>query len=161
MSSRLFWSAIVLACLSSSAQAGYIELCKESTPVGALSGLYSFTVDVQPGTSFAAPVGACMDMFQLPDGLVTIAEIPQAGAMFLSVSTFPQNRLVSFDPTTGSAKVLIWGGNDPAQEVLVTFTNAPIPEPGTAWLLALGLAVWGLIRNRRKRRCYAAVQNRG
>jgi len=152
MSSRLFWSAIVLVCLSSSARAGYIEICKESSPGGALSGLYGFTIDSQPGTLFVAPVGACMDIYQLPDGLVIITEVPQAGAAFLSVSTFPQNRLIGFDPIMGSAEVLIWGGNDPAQEVLVTFTNAPVPEPGTAWLLGSGLTFWALRRHLRKRR---------
>lgn len=152
MSSRLLWSAIVLVCLSSSAQAGYIEICKESTPVGALSGLYSFTINVQPGTLFEAPVGACVDAFQLPDGIVTITELPQDGAMFFSVSTFPENRLISFDPIVGSARVLIGGGNDPAQEVLVKFTNTPVPEPGTAWLLGSGVAFWALRKNLRKRR---------
>ncbi len=160
MSSRLFWSAIVLVCLSSSAQAGYIEICKASTPAGALSGLYSFTIDVKPGTLFEAPVGACMPVYQLADGPVTITELPQAGAMLWSVSTFPENRLISFDPLAGSARVLIWGGSDPSQAVLVTFTNAAVPEPGTAWLLGSGLGFWALHRNLRKRRFYAVLHKR-
>ena len=159
MRSRLFWSAIVLVCLSGSAQAGYIEICKESTSAGALGGLGSFTINVTPGTLYAVPVGACLEAFQLPDGLVTITEVPQAGEALISVSTFPQNRLISFDPITGSAAVLIWGGSDLAQEVVVTFTNAPVPEPGTAWLLVSGLTFWMLRKKLRKRRVGAAVND--
>src|SRR5512136_1477097 len=110
MSSRLFWSAIVLVCLSNSAHAGYIEICKESTPFSSLSGLYSFTINVKPGQLFEAPVGACTETLQVLDGLVTVTEVPQPGAGFLSVSTFPQNRLIGFNPVVGSAEVLIWGG---------------------------------------------------
>jgi len=161
MRSRLFWSAIVLVCLSGSAQAGYIEICKESTPAGAISGLSSFTIDVTPGTTYAVPVGACLEAFQLPDGQVTITEVPQADEALFSVSTFPQNRLISFDPITGSAAVLIWGGSDRAQEVVVTFTNASVPEPGTAWLLVSGLTCWALRKKLRKRRGCAAPKNLG
>jgi hypothetical protein len=161
MRSRLFWSAIVLVCLSGSAQAGYIEICKESTSAGALGGLSSFTINVTPGTLYAVPVGACLEAFQLPDGLVTITEVPQAGEALISVSTFPQNRLISFDPITGSAAVLIWGGSDLAQEVVVTFTNAPVPEPGTAWLLVSGLTFWAVRKKLRKRRVGAALNDSG
>jgi len=161
MRSRLFWSAIVLVCLSGSAQAGYIEICKETTSAGATGGFSSFTIDVTPGTLYAVPVGACLEAFQLPDGLVTITEVPQAGEALFSVSTFPQNRLISFDPIAGSAAVLIWGGSDRAQEVVVTFTNASIPEPGTAWLLVSGLTCWALRKKLRKRRGCAAPKNLG
>jgi hypothetical protein len=159
MCSRLFWSAIVLVCLSSSAQAGYIEICKAATPAGALSGVYSFTIDVNPGTVYEAPVGACMAVYQLADGPVTITEIPQAGTMLWSVSTYPENRLISFDPIAGTATVLIYG-SDLSQAVVVTFTNAAVPEPGTAWLLGSGLAFWALRKNPKKRQFYAAFRNR-
>jgi len=155
MRSRLFWSAIVLVCLSGSAQAGYIEICKETTSAGATGGHSSFTIDVTPGTLYAVPVGACLEAFQLPDGLVTITEVPQAGEALFSVSTFPQDRLISFDAKTGSAAVLIWGGSDRAQEVVVTFTNASVPEPGTAWLLVSGLTWWAVRKKLRKRRVCA------
>jgi hypothetical protein len=159
MRSRLFWSAIVLVCLSGSAQAGYIEICKESTSAGAIGGLSSFTIDVTPGTLYAVPVGACLDAFQLPDGLVTITEAPQAGQSLLSVSTFPQDRLITFDLITGSAAALLWGGGDRAQQVVVTFTNAPVPEPATAWLLVSGLTCWALRKKLRKRRVCAALND--
>jgi hypothetical protein len=102
-----------------------------------------------------------LEAFQLPDGLVTITEVPQAGEALFSVSTFPQNRLISFDAKTGSAAVLIWGGSDLAQEVVVTFTNAPVPEPGTAWLLVSGLTFWMLRKKLRKRRVGAALNDFG
>ena len=159
MRSRLFWSAIVLVCLSGSAQAGYIEICKESTSAGAIGGLSSFTIDVTPGTLYAVPVGACLDAFQLPDGLVTITEAPQAGQSLLSVSTFPQDRLITFDLITGSAEVLLGGGSYRVQEVVVTFTNAPVPEPATARLLVSGLTFWALRKKLRKRRVCSALND--
>jgi hypothetical protein len=154
MSSRLFWNAIVLVCLSSSAQAGVIEICKDSDPAGSLSGLYSFIIAGQIGTVLV-PVGACTDAFLLPDGLAVITEVPVPGSMFESVFTFPDDRLVSFDPQTGSATVLIVPGDlsDPSTQTLVDFVNTPsdVPEPGTGWVVGSGLALWALCRNRTKR----------
>lgn len=136
MSPRLLWSAILL---SSSAHAGFIEICKDSIPIGAVSGLYSFNIAGQGGT-VTAPVGACSSAFQLPDGLAMITEVPQIGAVLFSVSTFPTSRLISFDLTARSAVVQIVPG-DISTQTVVTFFNAnaplaaPIPEPGTGWLL--------------------------
>ena len=156
MISRFFWSAIVLVCLSSSARAGYIEICKDSLPAGALSGLFSFTVLGQSGT-FVAPAGACTLPFQLPDGLANITEVFQVDAMFFGVATFPEDRLVSFDSITGSAIVQIVAG-DISTQTVVTFTNTPIPEPGTGWLFGTGLTFWVLGRNLTKRPFYAALR---
>ncbi len=75
-----------------------------------------------------------------------ITELPQIGTMFLSVSTFPANRLISFDPLTATALVQIVQG-DISTQTLVTFVNSPIPEPGTAWLVGSGLAFWALRRS--------------
>jgi hypothetical protein len=79
---------------------------------------------------------------QLPDGLATITELPLPGSTLLSVFTFPNDRLISFDPATGSAIILIAPG-DISTQTAITFTNAPasgVPEPATGWLLGLGLA---------------------
>jgi PEP-CTERM motif len=141
----LFWSAIqsatVFVSLSGCAQAGMIEICKDDSPAGSLSGVASFTIAGQAGT-VAVPVGACSSAIQLPDGFATITEISQPGTILLSVSTFPNDRLISFDAATDSAVVLVVPG-DISTETVITFTNAPVasvPEPGTGWLLGLGLA---------------------
>jgi len=149
MRSRLFWSAMAFVCLCSSADAatigGYLEICKDSTPLGALSGAFDFTIAGQSGT-FAVPVGACTTDLQLPDGLATITEVPEVGSTVFSVDTFPEDRLISFDSITDSAVVQIVPG-DISTETVITFTNTPIPEPGTGWLFGIGLAFWALRRN--------------
>jgi len=161
MSCRILWSvlqsAVVLVCLSGYAQAGMIEICKNDSPAGSLSGLSNFTISGQAGT-VAVPVGACSPAIQLPDGLATITELLQAGTSLVGISTFPADRLISFNLTTASAVVMIVPGGI-STETVINFTNAPIaavPEPGTGWLLGLGvtfLAAKGVRRN-------AAVQNR-
>ncbi|HTM12805.1 MAG TPA: PEP-CTERM sorting domain-containing protein [Bryobacteraceae bacterium] len=147
MGYRLLWSAIqsavVLVCLSGYAQAGLIEICKDDRPAGSLSGLSTFTIAGQTGT-VAVPLGACSPAIQLPDGFATITELAQPGATLISVSTFPGDRLISFNAATQSAVVLIVAGDISAQTV-VTFTNAPttgVPEPGTGWLFGFGLTFW-------------------
>jgi hypothetical protein len=148
MSYRIFWTAMVWVWLSSSAQAGYIEICKDAAPADSLSGLFSFTIAGQPGT-VSTPVGACTPDFQLPDGPATITEVPPADTTFVSVSSFPDDRLISFDAATETAVVLIVPG-DISTETVVTFTDTPstiVPEPGTAWLLGLGLTLWVIRRN--------------
>jgi hypothetical protein len=148
MSYRLFWSAMALVWLSSSAHAGYIEICKDADPAGSLSGLFDFTVAGQSGT-FSTPAGSCTSDFQLPDGLATITELGPDDATFVGVSTFPDDRLVSFDAATETAVVLVEAG-DISAETVVTFTDAPnggVPEPGTGWLVGLGLTLWAIRRS--------------
>ena len=149
MSYRLFWTAMrsgaVLVCLSGHAQAGFIEICKDASPAGSLNGVSTFTIAGQPGT-VAVPVGACAPAIQLPNGFATITELSQPGATLIGVSTFPGDRLISFDATTASAVVLIVAG-DISTQTVITFTNAPVtgvPEPGTGWLLGLGLSFWAI-----------------
>ena len=102
------------------------------------------------------PVGACTDAFLLPDGLAVITEVPGNDSVFEGVFTFPDDRLISFDPQTGTVTVLIVPGDlsDPSTQTLVDFVNRPadVPEPGTAWAVAGGLALWALRWNWRKRR---------
>ena len=149
MSYRLFWtairSALVLVCLSDYAQAGLIEICKDASPAGSLNGIATFTIAGQPGT-VAVLVGACSPAIQLPDGFTTITELAQSNTTLVGVSTFPGDRLISFDATTESAIVLIVAG-DISTATVVTFTNATVtgvPEPGTGWLFGLGLSFWAL-----------------
>ena len=140
MSYRFFQSAVVLFCLASCARAGFIEICKDDSPDASLSGLSTFAIAGQAGT-VAVLVGACSPALQLPDGFATITELPQSGTTLLSVFTFPNDRLISFDPITRSAVVLITPG-DISTETVITFTNVPVasvPEPRTAWLFGLGL----------------------
>lgn len=151
---RLLWSAIqsavVLVSISGYAQAGLIEICKSDSPTGSLSGVSTFTIAGQPGT-VAIPVGACSSAIQLPDGFATITELPQPGTVLIGVSTFPDDRLISFDAVTESAVVLIVPG-DISTETVITFTNAPVsgvPEPATGWLVGLGLTFWAFRRKRR------------
>jgi hypothetical protein len=155
MSYRLFWTAIrttvVVVCFSSCAQAGFIEICKDDSPVGSLSGVSTFAIAGQTGT-VAVPVGACSSAITLPDGFATITELPQPGAVLLNVSVFPSDRLVSFDAASASAVVLIVAG-DISNETVITFTNAPVtgvPEPGTEWLFGLGLTFWACQVRRKK-----------
>ncbi len=151
MSNRLFWSAMALVWLSSSAHAGFIEICKDAVPPGSLSGAFTFTIAGQSGT-FETPAGACTADFQLPDGLATITELSSDDATFVGVSSFPDDRLISFDATTDSAVVLIVPG-DVSTETVVTFADAPIagvPEPKTGWLLGLSLTLWVIRRNVRR-----------
>ena len=155
MSYRLFWTAIrsvvVLVGLSGCAHAGLIEICKNDSPAGSLGGVSTFTIAGQPGT-VAIPVGACAAAIQLPDGFATITELPEPGTILIGVSTFPDNRLVSFDAVTRSAIVLIVAG-DISTETVITFTNAAVtgvPEPGTGWLFGLGLTFWALQARRTK-----------
>jgi len=131
---------VMLICLAGYAQAGIIEICKDDSPDGSLSGLSTFSIAGQAGT-VAVLVGTCSPAIQLPDGFATITELPQPGTTLLSVFTFPNDRLISFDPMTRSAVVLITPG-DISTETVITFTNAPVsgvPEPRTAWLFGLGL----------------------
>jgi hypothetical protein len=144
-------SAIVLVCLSGCAQAGLIEICKDDSPTGSLSGVSTFAIAGQPGT-VAVPVGACSPAITLPDGFATITELPQPGATLLDVSVFPSDRLISFDAATASAVVSIVPG-DISNETVITFTNAPVtgvPEPGTEWMLGLGLTFWACRATRKK-----------
>jgi hypothetical protein len=79
-----------------------------------------------------------------------------------SVSTFPTLALPSFDLQAGAATVLTYGGSDPSDlsaEVTVHFQNTPIPEPGTAWLLGLGLTVWALRGKPAMRPYLASLRN--
>ena len=145
MSHRLLWIVVVLLGLAGSGRAGTIEICKDDSPAGSLSGLAGFTIAGQAGTVIV-PVGACSPAIQLPDGFATITELPQLGSILLSVATFPNDRLISFDAATDTAVVLIARG-DVSTETAITFTNAPasnVPEPGTGWLCGLGLACWAL-----------------
>lgn len=144
MSLRLFWRAIqsaaVLVSLSGGAQAGIIEICKDASPPGSLSGLSNFAIAGQTGT-VAVLVGACSPAIQLPDGFATVTELSEPGTTLTGVFVFPNDRLISFDPATDSAVVLIVPGDISTQTVL-TFTNAPVtgvPEPGSGWTLGLGL----------------------
>jgi hypothetical protein len=155
MSYRLFWtairSAVVVVCLSDSAQAGLIEICKDSSPAGSLNGIATFTIAGQPGT-VAVLVGACSPAIQLPDGFATITELAQSGTTLIGVSAFPGDRLISFNATTESAIVLIVAG-DISTATVITFTNAPVtgvPEPETGWLFGLGLIVWAFRARRKK-----------
>jgi len=145
MSYRFLCSAVVLVGLAGHAHAGMIEICKEAGPAGSLSGVADFTIVGQAGT-VVVPVGACSPALQLPDGFATITELPQPGSILLSVSVFPNDRLISFDPATETAVVLITRG-DISTQTVITFTNAPsanVPEPGTGWLFGLGLACCAL-----------------
>ena len=163
MSYQLFRSAIqstiALVCLLGYAQAGSIEICKDDSPAGSLSGVSTFTIAGQAGT-VVVPVGSCSPALQLPDGFATIAELPQPGTTLLSVVTFPEDRLISFDAATESAVVVIAPG-DISTQTEITFTNAPVsnvPEPGTGWLLGLGLTIGAAIRVRRK--CAAGMDSK-
>lgn len=149
MTLRLLWSSIAIICLSGSAHAGFVEICKDSFPVGVLSGLFSFTIAGQSGT-FDAPVGACTQAFQLPDGFATITEVPHPGAKFYGVATFPDTRLITFDSVTASATVLIVPG-DISTQTVVFFTNTNTPEPASGWLLGSGVTLWALRRKFTKR----------
>jgi hypothetical protein len=158
MSYRLLWSAVVLVGLAGHAQAGIIEICKDDSPAGSLSGVADFTIAGQAGT-VVVPVGACSPAIQLPDGFATITELPQPGSILLTVSTFPNDRLISFNAATDTAVVLIAPG-DVSTQTAITFTNEPasnVPEPGTGWLFGLGLACWAL----RPRPKTAVVKDRG
>ena len=153
MSHRLLWIAVVLFGLAGSGTAGTIEICKDDSPAGSLSGVVDFTIAGQAGTVIV-PVGACSAAIQLPDGFASITEVPQLGSILLSVAAFPNDRLISFDATTDTAVVLIAPG-DVSTETVITFTNAPVsgvPEPGTGSLFGLGLACW-VLRHARRPRC--------
>ena len=147
MNYRLLCSAVILVGLAGRAQAGMIEICKDDSPAGSLSGLDDFTIAGQAGTVIV-PVGACSPAIQLPDGFASITELPQPGSILLSASVFPNDRLISFNPTTDTAVVLIVPG-DISTEAVITFTNAPVanvPEPGTGWLFGLGFVCWACLR---------------
>jgi hypothetical protein len=153
MSYRLLQSAVILFGLSGYAQAGMIEICKDDNPAGSLSGAATFSIAGQAGT-VSVLVGACSPAMQLPDGFASITELPQPGATLVGVATFPGDRLISFDAATETAVVLIIPG-DVSTETVITFTNAPagVPEPGTVWLIGLGLtlgAAKSLHRNARR-----------
>ena len=144
-------SAVVLLCLAGCAQAGLIEICKDASPAGSLSGLSTFTIAGQPG-SVGVLVGACSPAIQLPNGFATITELPQAGMTLIGVSTFPGDRLISFDASTRSAVVLIVAG-DISTQTVITFTNTPltgVPEPATGWLFGMGLTfcTWSATRKK-------------
>jgi hypothetical protein len=153
MNSRLFWIAIVFVCLCGSAHAGVVEICKTSDPAGSLSDpFYFFTIAGQPQLgSIPVPVDACSGNISLPDGYDVIAEIPDPTSVLESVSTFPDNALISFNLQADTATVLAVG-TDPSTWVTVTFTNmpAPVPEPGSSGLVSLGcllgLVAWRKLR---------------
>ena len=139
MSSRLFWSATVLVCLSAPAHAGFIEICKNSDPFGSLRrSVFFFTIATvagQPELGPLVPVDGCTPSppdptaILLPDGDYVISEVPDPTSVLESVSTFPDNALISVDLQAGSAIVLSTGGTDPAQELTAFFINTPVPSP--------------------------------
>ena len=154
MKTLLNWGPMVLVCMASSLHAGVIEICKDSNPPGALTGLYSFSITGQTGV-VVVPAGACTDSFLLPDGLATITELSDPHSTLTMVSTFPENRLISFNPQTLTATVLIVPGvlTDPSSETLVDFVNIPnaagaIPEPQTMLLAGCGMAMFAVFRRK-------------
>jgi hypothetical protein len=173
MSSRFFWSTVVLVCLCGSAHGGLLEICKVSDPPGSLiDPYYFFNIEGQPTLQgILVPVDACTDTIILPvNGDYTIDEVPDPSSTLESVSTFPGlfpswgvgGALLSFDLQAGTATVQLSGGSDPtdlSQEVTVYFENTPIPEPGTAWLLGLGLTVWALRGKPAMRPYLASLRN--
>jgi len=166
MSSRSFWGVIVLVGFSASAHAGILEICKVSDPAGSLADpFYFFTIGGQPGLgSILVPVDACTSAITLPDADYTITEQADPTSTLESVETFPgygPNQLglalLGFDLSAGTATVEV----SVAQPVELDFTNTPavVPEPGTAWLLGLGMTVWALRGNLTKRPSYVALRN--
>jgi len=159
---RALFFAVALSVLVTGAHAGNIEICKVSDPPDSLSSLfYYFTISGQPGLGqIPVFVDACTDPIALPDGQYTITEVPDPTSTLESISAFPDFALLSVDLPDDSATVLAEGGTDLTQEVTLSFVNTPAvnaPEPGTAWLLGLGLAIWAL--NPRKHPYSTAFQN--
>lgn len=180
MSSRLFWGAVVLVCFSASANAGILEICKFDDPSGSLGfSIYNFTltngvgrpVNTDLGAVIQVPVGYCSDNILLPNGIdplpdgdYTITEQADPTSTLEGVTTNPGYALLGVNLSTDSAIVLTSGAADPTNTtywVTANFTNTPVavPEPGTAWLLGLGMTVWALRGNLAKRPYHAALRN--
>lgn len=176
MSSRLFWTALVFVCLSVSAHAGLLEICKVSDPPGSLSSyFYYFGISGAGAGLGEIPVfvDSCTpDPIVLPDGPYVITEAPDPTSVLESVFTFPGDPggalggpLIAVDLQAETATVQLGGGSDPndlTDLVTISFTNTPatVPEPGTGWLLGLGLmTVCVLHGNLKKRPYYTALRN--
>jgi len=144
MNSRVSLMLGAVAVLSGAAQAGVMEICKDSDPAGSLDGFYSFVIAGQEGTVMV-PVGACTGSFLVPDGTATITEIPVPGSYLEAVYTFPESYLIGLDLQSGTATVVIAAGDlsDPSGETVVTFINASaVPEPGTATVASITLGLF-------------------
>ncbi|MDP9115281.1 MAG: ice-binding family protein, partial [Acidobacteriota bacterium] len=111
---------------------GFLRICKVAG-TGVVDGT-SFTflgagspVVVPAGP---APGGSCSGLLELPDGPVSISEIPHTGLQLTAVSVTPDGSLLNSDLAAGQATVTIAGGAQTA----VIFENTRIPAPPTGFL---------------------------
>jgi hypothetical protein len=122
---------------------GFLQICKVAG-TGVVAGTnFGFNVagalvvvPAGPG-----PAGSCGGLLELPDGPVSIREIPHIGLQLTAVSATPDGSLVNSDLTTGQATVTIAGGG----QTVVTFQNTRIPAPPTGFLQICKVAGAGVV----------------
>jgi hypothetical protein len=113
---------------------GIIEICKSSS--NGMTGL-SFSYTLNGGTPFTVKGGACSGAITTNSGKNTVVEAPTPG---LHVKLIKAKGAVTIDLATGTLVVKVAAGNKPANETLVTYTNAPDPSLGLKVCKAAGNA---------------------
>jgi len=117
----------------STANDGYIEVCKQSNPAFPVTGTFDFTVTAPLFSSgtLSVPVGECSGPIQVPPGTVTVTETPQAGVSVSDVTAYSytsggsyDDELVSWTSPNPYATVGVQSGNNVALETIATFTNS-------------------------------------
>ncbi len=103
---------------------GTLEVCKAAA--NGMSGR-AFQFSVNGGAAFAVTGGGCSGPKSVASGTVTVVETATADT---TVAAIKANHLVSKDLSSRSVTVTVKAGSTPANETLVTYTNAPLAVLG-------------------------------
>jgi hypothetical protein len=94
---------------------GRLQICKEAEGSG-VTGTFTFQFE---NRSRSVPVGACAGLISVEAGTLTITETSQAGFSVADIYTIPADRLISKDPSGGSARIRIVEGTVVSQTIVI------------------------------------------
>ena len=101
--------ALIVAPAAIAAPTGYLEICKKSTSVDAVSGPFQFSVD--GAAAISVNTGGCSAPIQVAAGNHTVVESGTAASAVTAVDTIPADRLVSSSLSTRTDVVSVPEGD--------------------------------------------------